>query len=289
MSARRGFSLVELLIGMVLLGIVSTAIYKLLTNNQRLYRLETQRSDLNDVIRTAAMILPSELRGLDASDGDILAMSSTSITYKATRAAGVLCLDPGSVLTVTLDGTNMFGLRSPSATQDSIILFNEGDPTTRADDAWIHGAVTGVTAGTACSGGASSYAITIASNSGANDATTGKMSTVQKGAPVKFFEVCKLLLYNDGSDYYLGMATYNRASSSWGTTQPLVGPLTSTGLAFTYTDSTNTTTADSSKVARIGIVIRGSTSEAVYGSSGSMAKVVDSLLTSVALRNNRRY
>jgi prepilin-type N-terminal cleavage/methylation domain-containing protein len=288
-SARRGFTLIELLIGMVLLGLVSTAIYKLLLNNERLYRLQTQRSNLNDAIRSAAMIIPTEVRELDATDGDILAMSTTSITYKATRAAGILCLDPGSVLTVTLYGSSLFGLRSPSSTQDSIILFNEGDPTTRADDAWIHGAVTGVTTGTACAGSSASTAVTIATNAGTNGATTGKMATVQKGAPVKFFEVCKLSLYSDGTDYWLGLATYSRASSSWGSTQPLVGPLTSTGISFSYTDNTNTTTADSSKVARIGIVIRGNTSEAVRGSSGAMAKVVDSLMTSVALRNNKRY
>ncbi|HEY2825704.1 MAG TPA: prepilin-type N-terminal cleavage/methylation domain-containing protein, partial [Gemmatimonadales bacterium] len=93
MTSRRGFTLVELLIGMVLLGIVSTAIYKLLVNNQRLYRLETQRTDLNSAIRGVAMVLPAELRELDASDGDIINMTSTSITYKAYRGSGFLCLD----------------------------------------------------------------------------------------------------------------------------------------------------------------------------------------------------
>jgi hypothetical protein len=277
---------VELLIGMVLLGIVSTAIYKLLVNNQRLYRLQTQRVDLNGAIRSAALILPDELRELDATGSDIVAMSSTSITYKAMRGAGVVCIN-ASALTATLYAST-FGLRSPSATQDSILLFAENNPDIRSDDKWLHGAISSITAGTACPSSGASSAVLITSNGGTDGVTATSVLGVDVGAPVRYFEVCKLSLYSDGTDYWLGLATYSRATSSWGSTQPLVGPLTSAGLAFTYTDSLGATTTDSSKVARIGITIRGITTEAVRGSSGAMAKVVDSLVTSVALRNNRR-
>ena len=43
--------MIELLVALVLLGIVSTAIYRVLVNNQRLYMAQTQRIDLSQNIR----------------------------------------------------------------------------------------------------------------------------------------------------------------------------------------------------------------------------------------------
>src|SRR5437870_6978067 len=83
--ARRGYTLIELLIALVLLGMVSGAIYKVLVNNQRLYLAQTQQIDLQQNMRAAAAILPAEFRELDAADGDIRAMSATSITIRAMR------------------------------------------------------------------------------------------------------------------------------------------------------------------------------------------------------------
>ncbi len=50
---RRGFTMVELLIALVLLGLVSAALYRVLVNNQRLYMAQTQRIDLSQNIRAA--------------------------------------------------------------------------------------------------------------------------------------------------------------------------------------------------------------------------------------------
>src|SRR5205807_10016442 len=85
---RRGFTLVELLVALVLLSVVTAALYRVLVNNQRLYQAQTQRIDLQQNIRAAANILPAEFRELDASDGDIQAMSATSINIRAMRWLG---------------------------------------------------------------------------------------------------------------------------------------------------------------------------------------------------------
>ena len=92
--ARRGYTLIELLIALVLLGMVSGAIYKVLVNNQRLYLAQTQQIDLQQNMRAAAAILPAEFRELDAADGDIRAMSATSIRIRAMRLLGWACLTP---------------------------------------------------------------------------------------------------------------------------------------------------------------------------------------------------
>src|SRR5260370_42614846 len=93
-GGRRGFTMIELLVALVLLGIVSAAVYRVLVNNQRLYMAQTQRIDLSQNIRAAGSILPAEFRELDASEGDITAMTPTSITIRAMRWLGFACNVP---------------------------------------------------------------------------------------------------------------------------------------------------------------------------------------------------
>src|SRR2546426_177599 len=77
---RRGFTLSELMVSLLLLGIVAAAIYAALATNQRIYFVTGQRIDLQQNLRAAASILPAELRELDAADSDLVAMSDTSLT-----------------------------------------------------------------------------------------------------------------------------------------------------------------------------------------------------------------
>ena len=114
--ARRGFTIVELLVALTLLGIVSTAIYKVLVNNQRLYLAQTQTIDLNQNLRAAAAILPAELRELDAVDGDITFMGPDSIRIRAMRQLAFVCATPqlaiglGQIV-VTIRTTPIYGNR----------------------------------------------------------------------------------------------------------------------------------------------------------------------------------
>jgi len=62
------------------------------------------------------------------------------------------------------------------------------------------------------------------------------------------------------------------------------------GLTFQYYDANGAVTAVKSQVARIDIVVRARTAAAVRaGGQAAAATMVDSVVTSVALRNNRRF
>src|SRR5438132_8900598 len=140
--ARRGFTLIELMIALVLLGIVSTAVYKILVNNQRLYLAQTQTIDLQQNIRAAAAILPAEFRELDAADGDIKAMTATSLRIRGMRQLAFVCATPvlgGGIgqIVLTVRATPIYGTRQTFKQGDSILVYWEGDPTTRNDDQWL--------------------------------------------------------------------------------------------------------------------------------------------------------
>jgi prepilin-type N-terminal cleavage/methylation domain-containing protein len=283
MTRQRGFTLVEILIALVLLGIISTALYQLLVANQRIFRAQVEKVGVNESVRAAVAILPSEIRELSAREGDISAMSASSLTYKSMQALYVQCTAPSGT-SIVLDRSTFFGLRSISAADDSILIFSEGDSTTRSDDGWLSASVTSTTVGTACPGSKPSITVSLAG------VTATQLLGVQAGAPVRTFRVVQILLYQDaGGDWWLGDKLYQKGGG-WGSTQPLLGPLSGTGLTLTYADSTGATTATPADVARIGIAVQGQSMDMVYraGSAGTQYLLQD-LVTQVALRNNRLY
>jgi len=287
---RRGFTLVELLVALVLVGIVAASIYQLLINNQRIYLEQTERVDLNATIRTAVALLPSELKEADASDplgSDIVAMSASSITFKAMRGLYVLCQAPPTGTTTSGEivayRSTTFGMRAADATSDSVLVFAEGTPYVRADNVWLHANLAGVSYGGSCPASAGSVTLSLTGIE-----PSGGLDNVAASAPVRVYEVIQILTYTDAlGDLWLGRREY-RKGSGWSDTQPLLGPLAASGLSFTYYDSNGNVTNTPANVARIEVRVIGQTSRTVRASDGTIRYVVDTLTTQVALRNNTR-
>ena len=65
MRPRRGFTLVEVMIALVILGIVTGAIYRLLDANRRIAVAQAEQVMLQSNVRTGSLIGPNELRELN--------------------------------------------------------------------------------------------------------------------------------------------------------------------------------------------------------------------------------
>ena len=295
--ARRGFTLIELMIALVLLGIVSTAVYKVLVNNQRLYTAQTQTIDLQQNIRAAAAILPAEFRELDAADGDIKAMTATSLRIRAMRELAFVCADPvlgGGIgqITLTVRKAPIYGTRQTFSKGDSILVYWEGDPTTRKDDQWLpaqlqQDAIPGFCADSQVANNPA-YLLSLQPQ-WINDPTLNRGGAITRGAPLRGFDKIAYELYQapaPDTNWYLGQ----RNPASGGTIQPMIGPLIgANGVTFTYYDSVGAVTADSSKVAQIGFVLRARTASPIRSAgAGVQDYKIDSVVTWVALRNNPR-
>ena len=291
--ARRGFTMVELLVALVLLGIVSAAVYRVLVNNQRLYQAQTARIDLSQNIRAAGSILPAEFRQLDASEGDIGAMSATSISIRAMRWLGFACSPPAlggalnGVAVILRGGAPgqplFYGARGINVT-DSVLIYYDGDQSTRTDDFWAIGGITAAPNGQNCPDGANGQRLILNLNLlglGANAA-----GAIPNGAPVWGFERVTYQLYQPAGDtsWYVGL------QPAGGSIQPLIGPVLTNGLTFTYYNAAGVVTAVRSQVARIDITVRARTASAIRaGGQAARLTQIDSVVTSVALRNNRRF
>jgi len=292
--ARRGFTLVELLVALTLLGIVSTAIYKVLVNNQRLYLAQTQTIDLNQNLRAAAAILPAELRELDAVDGDITFMGPDSIRIRAMRQLAFVCATPqlaiglGQIV-VTIRTTPIYGNRQTFSRGDSILVYWEGNPQTRNDDQWLNAQLQGDPVAGVCpdSGVPPSPAYVLSLQpQWINDPSLNKPGAILNGSPVRGFDKVVYRSYqsSDGS-WYLGQ----RNATAGTAIQPVVGPLIGpNGLTFTYYDAGGAQTNVPTQVAQIEIVLRARTASPIRGGTGVQDYKVDSVVTRVALRNNPR-
>ncbi len=286
---KRGFTIVELLIALALMGIVSTAIYTLLVNNQRLYRQQTQSIAVNDNLRSAVAILTTELRELDAADplgSDITEMTDSSITYRAMRGLRWICAGPATGNTLFLDTTRI-GLRSLDASYDSLLIFADFDSTLTSDDRWYHADLAASPANATDCGGRPSRRVMIGLSLPGGRTSLVAQDGIIVGSPVRAFEMARVMRYLDASGAtWLGMQRRNK-SSGWTNLQPVVGPLQDRGLRFTYYAADGSVTANRSQVARIGISVIGRTSDRVRLGTGGMGYLIDSLVTQVALRNNR--
>ena len=93
----------------------------------------------------------------------------------------------------------------------------------------------------------------------------------------------QLKLYSSGGRHWLGA----RSLSAGETIQPVLGPLTATGLALTYLDSTGAPTSDPRRVRSIAVTLHAVTDRLVRSGAaeGPLALAQDSGGALVTLRN----
>ena len=136
---RRGFTLIELVVVLGLMGIILGALYQSILATQRTTTTQLQRIDLQQTTRAAALYMSNMARELDAAEGDILQSQGTLLQFRAMRWTGILCSIPfeaAGQVQFTMRGDLLYGVRGPDAALDSILLYWEGDPSIRVDDVW---------------------------------------------------------------------------------------------------------------------------------------------------------
>ena len=301
MSSRRGFTMVELILGLVLTLMVGGVTYEVLLRNQRVSRAQTEHVGLQENVRAGALIIANELRevGYDSipplasptlvagvappllGSTDIVVAEAGRLRYKAMRGLGFLCSLAGNTAIVTR--STVVGIRAP-AVGDSVSIYVEGDEDTNTDDAWVNASITGLP-NQNCPSGAAGIAMTLGYPAWLNGGFTAQVKT---GAPVRLFDIMQMqTLVADGQSW-LGV----RSVTTGEALQAVVGPIVDStaaepGLEFTYLDRNGAVTADLKAIRTVGIALRGVTDQATR-SSGHYTVDSLALTTRVALRNTLR-
>jgi prepilin-type N-terminal cleavage/methylation domain-containing protein len=318
MTTRRGFTLVELMIGLILLLAVAAVTYQLLVNTQRISRSQNQHIGMQDNVRSGSLILANELRevGYDqitaaglvslASQGrfagstlaavtnsDLRAIGPDSVTYRAMRGLGYTCqLSAGTNDVVVRNDPNdptrqWQGLRTLTTT-DSLMLYIENDQTTAVDDMWLTVGLTTAPVAQNCPDGTPGIRFRIGIPAGLLITSATAFGNMFVGGPVRAFELMQMRSYASGGKVWLGMRS--RPLTVGTTLEPVLGPLsgTATGLQLDFRDANNAATTVPDNVRSVWVSLQSASDELVR-TTGRYAKV-DSLTrtTRVALRNALR-
>lgn len=297
---RRGVTLVELLMVMVILGVVGMVVMRVVVRQQRFYAGAAELMSTRGSMRELSAVLPSDLRSLSSVGGDIYAMSDTSIDFRQMIGTSVACQIPTSTGLVII--LPPLGLSSRSAIStwlsapvvgDSVLVYDEGATAGVSDDSWRAYRVTALaTSGSTCPT-TTGFTRTSAEASGGMKLTLSGalVATVVQGAPIRFFRRAQYRFYgNMAGEYFLGYVTCPGGTCT--TVQPISGPFLAYaagagGVQFTYSDSLGAATTNPLQVARINVVVRSKTRVPVAVSGDAREFVTDSLAFETALRNRR--
>lgn len=265
-----GFTLVELIIGIVLGTLLIAAALQVLITNQRTYTAQNAQIQGEQTTRAALDALSSDLREISPRGGDLISMSDSSVTIRAARKLGLVCALSTSnppLLTVLKVG-DFF------AKGDSVFIFADNNTSISSDDAWIAAEVKSVDSTSVTCGTKTAQTLSFSGQGALFTQPTG--DSVRVGAEVRSF-----VRYTYGLMTYQGKTYLSRTDAS-GTESPMVGPLdASSGLHLAYLDSLGSATATSTAVRMIQVTIK--TSSPVTNSLGD--PVSDSTTTVVYTRN----
>lgn len=284
-SDRRGFSLVELLIALIMLGLFASAFYKVLTAVQRTSGRQTHQANLQGNLRSGIQLVQSELQELrtDAAldSTDILAMSATAIRYRVMRGVGEACDISATIATVRK--ANWYAPRAPNATWDGLAVYWDQDTTRVDDDLWrlkpING---GIGSGTCPVVGDEAWTVPVD--------LSGEWATMHPPIPVRTYEEMELGLVTSGGQDWLGIRAINKGEN---TLIPVIGPLATGGVAFEYFNLQNPTTplsgsslATRSDVRTIILTLTGVTAQTVHTGVGvNVGNPTDLITIRIQLRN----
>ena len=101
---RRGFTLVELLIAVIIAGILGTALARLLVSDSRFAARQQAMLSARSTARTALNWMAEELRAV--SDGGLLDASSDTVAVRAPYAFGTACDKAGGLMLMALVPTD---------------------------------------------------------------------------------------------------------------------------------------------------------------------------------------
>ena len=308
--SRRAFTLVELMITMVLLGLVGAVVVTVVVRQQRFYRSTSALMDARAQIRQMAAVLPMELRGISSAGGDITFMNDSAVEFRSSFGSSVVCTNSSSTVIVLAPRNGAKGLKLTSWTRtpvvgDSIALYDVNTNQGAADDRWTFHQITAITnvtgdVSTGCrstTGLVQAVDMTTANPAFRITISPSRPATTVVGSPVRLFRRVRysLFRYTDGLSYLGYRDCLPGRTPVCSTTQPIAGPYlpyaaagtSSSGLEFSYFDSTGAATTVPARVARVNVVIRGETATPLQMADGSIGKLRDSLSFDIALRNRK--
>jgi prepilin-type N-terminal cleavage/methylation domain-containing protein len=273
-ASRRGFTIIELLVGLVVGLIVMGSVVQIMIVQGRGYRKQREIIDIRETARQATALLAGDLRQSGVGESPLSAMGANSIALRSPRGMGTICAKHATLARYGLwkTGGNIF-----ASADDSALVYQVGREKWKALKITAVGtpAAMGVTA---CAWpGARPPDVVVEFSVAAKTDT----SYIKVGAPFRNFRRVEYAEYQLNSRWWLGRKV-GAAAAYEQLTGPLVAP-TSNGLAFVYYDTLGAVTANPAAVGSVAVTLRTESYKKTHVGN-TFVYQRDSLTTKVALR-----
>jgi prepilin-type N-terminal cleavage/methylation domain-containing protein len=312
-TARRGFTLIEIMIAVTLLGIIGSILTMVLVRQQRFHRAVAQVTDARARMRDIATILPTDLRSISTAGKDILGISDTSIQFRAFVGSAIVC-NYASTTIIDLppqeleSGNVLASWINPPQVDDIAYLYDSGTEAGNADDTWKSTRIIGVT-----SAADAAWCPTSRGFATADDADRIRYrievnevlspARIEIGAPIRFAREVRYSVYQaSDNQWYVG---FQSCTPAYGTNNPgtcgsrevLAGPVkpgtadpNTSGLYFVFrkrngTAVTALTAADTISSVSVGIRTTAGSLLGATSSKAASEQGGDSLYFTVGIRN----
>jgi prepilin-type N-terminal cleavage/methylation domain-containing protein len=244
---RRGFTIIELLVGLVVGSIVLTSVVQMLIMQGRGYGKQREIIDVRETAREATALLVWDLRQSGVGDSPLAAISATSIALRSPRGVGTICAKHPLLARYGLwkSGGNIL-----ATIDDSALVYQLGR------DQWTTLKITAV-------GTPADMGVPACAWPGARPpdvvvefAVAAKTDTsyLKVGAPFRSFRRVEYKEYQLNNRWWLGRKV-GAATSYERLTGPLAAPA-SNGLTFAYYDSLGAVTANPAAVASVAFTLQ---------------------------------
>jgi prepilin-type N-terminal cleavage/methylation domain-containing protein len=309
MQLRRAFTVTELLVATAIAGIVTALMTATIVRQQKFYSAAGEMIETRSQLRDAADVLASDLRSASVELFGLPVMTDTAVEMFTIIATSVACTVPSANViglppARLIAGHTLTSILSQPDTGDVALIF-AASLTAPDSGTWESHRITsfapralgetcppstGFTTSSDSFTGATSHQLTLASS---------VSQSVRAGAPIHFLRRARYSFYrsSDG-EWYLG---YRRCGSSppfaCAAIQPVSGPYSpygvgaAPGISFRYFDASGsalTSAAESIRVARVDIVLRGRSASAISLTGDARKVWRDSVVVTVSPRNRMR-
>lgn len=271
---RRGFSLFELIISMIMALIILGSVVQVMITQGRGYRKQREIVDIRDTSRQAASLLAWDLRQSVIGEGPLASMGANSIAIRSPRAVGSIC---GKHSTLARYGIWKSAGTFLGTDADTAVVYAIGR------GKWKTLKITAVGTPTAMGVTACKWPGSRPPDVVVQFAVQFKTDTswIKVGAPVRAFRRVEYAEYQAGGRWWLGRRV-GAAASFEQLTGPLLAPGAG-GLKFTYFDTLGAETVDPGAVGSIEFTLRPeSFKNTMVGATQTYQ--TDSLTTRVAVR-----